>query len=393
MELKRQHLIDPVVCIRCNTCEETCPVDAITHDRNNYVVMYDKCTGCRACVSPCPTGAIDHWLLVDQPWSIEDQFGWEELPLGQTGPGEAETAALPPEEVSDLLAAATATTGPSVPPPASAAKPYTNLYSRETPVTARVAGNMRITGEGTESDIHHVVLDFSHNAFPFLEGQSIGIVPPGTDAKGRAYNIRLYSIASPREGERTGFNNLALTVKRVPGGVGSNYVCDLKKGDEVSVAGPFGQAFLMPDDPDANIIMICTGTGAAPFRAFTERRRRNAQDATGKLMLFFGARTPEELPYFGPLMKLPKSLIDVNLAFSRVPDRPKQYVQDKIRERSDELAALLASGKTHVFICGLKGMEQGCDEAFADICRLHGLDWAALRPRMREEGRYHVETY
>ena len=118
MELKRQHLIDPVVCIRCNTCEETCPVDAITHDRNNYVVMYDKCTGCRACVSPCPTGAIDHWLLVDQPWSIEDQFGWDELPVGQTGPGPSEPAALAPEEVSDLLAAATATTGPSVPPPA-----------------------------------------------------------------------------------------------------------------------------------------------------------------------------------------------------------------------------------------------------------------------------------
>jgi benzoyl-CoA 2,3-dioxygenase component A len=393
MELKRQHLIDPVVCIRCNTCEETCPVNAITHDRNNYVVMADKCNGCRACVSPCPTGAIDHWLLVDQPWSIDDQFGWEELPIGQTGPGAAAPAALPPEEVSDLLTAATTATGPQVAPPASASKPYFNLYSREKPVTARVAGNMRITGEGAESDIHHVVLDFQHNAFPFLEGQSIGIVPPGVDSKGRAHNIRLYSIASPREGERTGFNNLALTVKRVENGVGSNYVCDLKKGDEVLVAGPFGQSFLMPNDPEANIIMICTGTGAAPFRGFTERRRRNAQDASGKLMLFFGARSALELPYFGPLMKLPKSLIDVNLAFSRVSGQPKQYVQDKLRERSDELAELLKSGKTHIFICGLKGMEQGCDEAFADICRLHGLDWALLRPSMREEGRYHVETY
>lgn len=393
MELKRQHLIDPVVCIRCNTCEETCPQDAITHDSNNYVVMAEKCNFCRACVSPCPTGAIDNWLLVSRPWSIEDQFGWEELPLGETGPGDAEPVPLPPEEVGDLIKAATSATGPAVPPPASAARPYVGLYSREKPVTARVAGNMRITGDGAESDVHHVVLDFQHNAFPFLEGQSIGIVPPGVDAKGRAHNIRLYSIASPREGERTGFNNLALTVKRVPDGVGSNYVCDLKKGDEVQVAGPFGQAFLMPDDPDANILMICTGTGAAPFRGFTERRRRNAPDASGRLMLFFGARTPEELPYFGPLTKLPKSLIDVNLAFSRVPGQPKQYVQDKIRERGDDLAELLKSDKTHIFICGLKGMEQGCDEAFADICRLHGLDWAALRPRMREQGRYHVETY
>ena len=36
--LVKQHLIDPEVCIRCNTCEETCPVDAITHDDRNYVV-------------------------------------------------------------------------------------------------------------------------------------------------------------------------------------------------------------------------------------------------------------------------------------------------------------------------------------------------------------------
>ena len=38
----KQHLIDPEICIRCNTCEATCPVDAITHDSRNYVVDPDK---------------------------------------------------------------------------------------------------------------------------------------------------------------------------------------------------------------------------------------------------------------------------------------------------------------------------------------------------------------
>jgi benzoyl-CoA 2,3-dioxygenase component A len=389
MDLRRQHLIDPVVCIRCNTCQEACPVDAITHDSNNYVVSFDKCTGCRTCVSPCPTGAIDNWLLVDKPWSVEDQFGWDELPQAQPDHGGEET----PAEVSGLLDAATTGTGGRVPAPPSAAKPFTNVYTREAPVTARVAGNMRITAEDAESDIHHVVLDFQAHAFPFLEGQSIGIIPPGLDDKGRPHNIRLYSVASPREGERSGYNNLALTVKRVPGGVGSSYMCYLAKDEEVQVVGPFGDSFLMPDDPEAHIIMVCTGTGSAPFRAFTERRRRNHPDAEGKLMLFFGARTPAELPYFGPLTKLPKSLIDVNLAFSRLADQPKQYVQDKLRERAADLAALLPQAKTHIFICGLKGMEQGCEEAFADICRLNGLDWAELRTRLRQEGRYHVETY
>ncbi|CAA7613131.1 Benzoyl-CoA oxygenase component A [Candidatus Terasakiella magnetica] len=390
MDLRRQHLIDPAVCIRCNSCQEACPVDAITHDANNYVVEFDTCTGCRACVSPCPTGAIDHWLLVDQPWSIADQFTWEDLPEPHPGHG-GEIA--PPAEVTQMLNVATTATGGRVPAPSSAAQPFTNVYSREAPVMARVAGNFRITAADAESDIRHVVLDFQHNAFPFLEGQNIGIIPPGQDAKGRPHNIRLYSIASPREGERPNHNNLALTVKRVTDGIGSNYVCDLQKGDPVLVAGPFGDSFLMPDDPNTNIIMICTGTGAAPFRAFTERRRRNHPDAPGKLMLFFGARRPAELPYFGPLSKLPKALIDVNLAFSREPDQPKTYVQDRLRQRADDVAQLLKSTLTHIYVCGLKGMEQGCEEAFADICRLSGLDWASLRATLRVEGRYHVETY
>ena len=77
-----QHLIDPEVCIRCNTCESTCPIGAITHDARNYVVDFSKCGACNACVPPCPTGAIDHWLTVrrSDAYSLDDQFGWDSLP-------------------------------------------------------------------------------------------------------------------------------------------------------------------------------------------------------------------------------------------------------------------------------------------------------------------------
>src|SRR5215469_15053129 len=82
MEVLRQHLIDPEICIRCNTCEETCPIDAITHDGNNYVVMPDVCNGCMACVPPCPTGAIDNWrnVLKADAYSIDEQYTWDVLP-------------------------------------------------------------------------------------------------------------------------------------------------------------------------------------------------------------------------------------------------------------------------------------------------------------------------
>ena len=73
------------------------------------------------------------------------------------------------------------------------------------------------------------------------------------------------------------------------------------------MVGPYGASFLMPNHPGSLIMMICTGTGSAPMRAMTERRRRRmGLKEGGELWLFFGARTPEELPYFGPLMKLPQ---------------------------------------------------------------------------------------
>ena len=151
----------------------------------------------------------------------------------------------------------------------------------------------------------------------------------------------------------------------------------------------------MPNHPGSSIIMICTGTGSAPMRAMTERRRRRmALKEGGELLLFFGARTPGELPYCGPLLKLPKELIDVNLAFSRQPDEPKQYVQDLIRARGDDIARLLKDENSYIYICGLKAMEAGVDEPFRDVCRSHGMDWdAAAARRCARKGRYHVETY
>jgi benzoyl-CoA 2,3-dioxygenase component A len=401
-DVLRQHLIDPEICIRCNTCEETCPIDAITHDSRNYVVDPAICNACNQCISPCPTGAIDSWrqVLRVSAYSTTEQLAWDALPAPQEVAADA-TADIP-QEIARITAAASAGQGGAVAPPWSAAHPYVNLHTLAKPAVATVSGNFRLTGEGASSDIRHIVLDFGATAFPVLEGQTIGIVPPGTDENGRPHFVRLYSVASPREGERPRYNNLALTVKRVTEdhagrpvrGVASNYLCDLPKGATVNVVGPFGTSFLMPNHPGSSILMICTGTGSAPMRAMTERRRRRiALKEGGDLMLFFGARAPEELPYFGPLMKLPRDFIDINFAYSRVPGQPKQYVQDLIRTRGADVFRHLLNDQCFVFVCGLKGMEEGVAEAFRDVCRAHGRDWDELLPAMREQGRYHLETY
>jgi benzoyl-CoA 2,3-dioxygenase component A len=404
-EVLKQHLIDPEICIRCNTCEETCPIDAITHDANNYVVDPDICNGCMACVPPCPTGAIDNWRLVAraEAYPVRDQLGWEELPQEQAPPAAAGAEAAQAEPAGSPPPASVAPAAPGAAvPPWSAAHPYVNLYTHKTPMTATVVGNYRVTGADTDSDIHHIVLDFGELPFPVLEGQSIGILPPGLDAQGRPHHARQYSLASPRDGERAGYNNLSLTVKRVTEdhagaaahGVCSNYLCDLAKNDKVQVIGPFGHTFLMPNHPQANLIMICTGTGSAPMRAMTERcRRRIDSGENGKLMLFFGARTERELPYFGPLMKLPPDFIDINLALSREAGQPKRYVQDLIRDRAAKVRELLADRNTCIYVCGLKGMEVGVLDALRDVAVQSGQDWSILHDALRREGRLHFETY
>ena len=419
----QQHLIDPEVCIRCNTCEAICPVKAITHDSRNYVVDAGKCDLCMACIAPCPTGSIDNWrsMLRASAYTVEAQLLWDELPV-ELDPGrlaelvatDVSPSAAPVASTLPDVAQHTATEpalqasnyGASV-PPWSAAHAYTNLYgpkAQQKSIRARVAGNVRVTGIGQEYDTHHIVLDFGAMPFPVLEGQSIGVLPPGVDAQGRAHHARQYSVASARNGERPGYNNLALTVKRVlqdhqgqpVRGVASNYLCDLQVGASVEVIGPFGASFLMPNHPRSSIVMICTGTGSAPMRAMTEWRRRLRQSEKfdgGKLMLFFGARSQQELPYFGPLQKLPRDFIDINFAFSRTPGQPKRYVQDLMRERAADLGVLLADPDSYFYVCGLKSMEEGVLLALRDVAQQAGLSWDSVGAALQAQGRLHLETY
>jgi len=163
----KQHLIDPGICIRCNTCEATCPVGAVTHDANNYVVDPAICNFCMDCVSPCPTGSINHFVLVSTPFSLDEQFSWTELPQHDEataapadGTGSIEAV---DEEVAALLADAHKGTGGRVRAPDSASAPRINLYGRQSAAQATVAGNFRLTAEGASSDVRHVILEHRHH--------------------------------------------------------------------------------------------------------------------------------------------------------------------------------------------------------------------------------------
>ena len=332
--------------------------------------------------------------LVMQPYTLEEQLGWTELPTQQELTPDADNADQGMDDtIAALLAEAHKGAGGAAKAPATAAKPAVNLFSNSSPAIATVQGNYRLTAEGSDADVRHIILDVGTVSLPILEGQTIGILAPGEDDKGRPHGPRLYSVSSPRDGERPKTNNLSLTVKREEHGVCSNYVCDLKRGDKVRLTGPFGSTFLLPEDPKTRLLMICTGTGSAPFRGFTMRRQREMPEVSGSMKLFFGARMPDSLPYFGPLKKVPEEFMEKHFAFSRQKDTPKTYVQDLLRSDASAIAPMLTSPDTYIYLCGLKAMESGVESALEDIARGAGLDWKEIRDQMREDGRYHVETY
>jgi benzoyl-CoA 2,3-dioxygenase component A len=385
----KQHLIDPEICIRCYTCENTCPIGAIEHDDNNVIVNFDICNSCMDCIPVCPTGSIDEWRVVETPYTLAEQYEMEELPEQadiEVAPDTNEIA----DPIAALLAEAHKGAGGKARPPTSAGKPAINMYNLGKPAKMTVQGNYRLTDD-PDHDVRHIILDPGALPFPVLEGQSVGIIPPGTNADSNPHLPRLYSISSPRDGEPPEYHNISLTVKREDKGLASNYLCDLKQGDNVEVTGPFGATFLMPATPDAHLLLICTGTGAAPMRAFTMQRQRAG--ATGGMTMFFGARAPGSLPYFGPLKKIPQNLLKQHLVFSRQEGVEKEYVQDRMVAEQDAVAALLENPKLHIYICGLRGMEEGVEHAMTSIAESTGQQWTALRDAMREDGRYHVETY
>jgi ferredoxin--NADP+ reductase len=281
-----------------------------------------------------------------------------------------------------------------------------NLYRVHSPGIARVVSNVLLTAPGP-AEVRHVVLDLSGLEYRYLEGQSLGVLAPGVDEKGRPHKLRLYSIASTRLGDDGLARSASLCVKRVAypdpvtgeehRGVASNYLCDAAPGDEVAVTGPAGKTFLLPEDPSANLILVATGTGIAPFRAFLRRIYLDLPSWRGDVRLVFGVRTAAECLYRDELEAfLDRPGYRLSCAFSReqtAPDGRRMYVHHRMAEQIDDLWRLLVQDRTYLYVCGLKGMEDGIDAVLAAHAHAADAPWEAFRHDLVHSGRLHVETY
>jgi ferredoxin--NADP+ reductase len=292
-------------------------------------------------------------------------------------------------------------------PSAATSEIPSNIYKPNAPFEAKVLSNSRLTAEDSPNDVQHIVFDIAGSDLYYLEGQSIGILPPGTDANDKPHKLRLYSIASPAVGDDGEGRTVSLCVKRanttdpetgvVYKGVCSNFLCDLKPGTTAKLTGPVGKAFLMPEVPDANLIMVATGTGIAPFRAFLHNRYNARAHENGQAWLFFGAQTRKDYLYADELTEYQKhGSCHVVTAFSREEKNTqggRMYVQHRIMEHGETIFNLLKQSKTYFYMCGLRGMEDGIIEGLQAAAQAQGIDWNTFFEQLKAEKRWHVEVY
>ena len=334
----------------------------------------------------------------------------------------------------DLPAPAAPVAAPSAPPKKATSKPSrkavtssapkkkphanvpVNTYKPKTPFMGTVTENYSLLTDGAIGRVQHITFDLAGGEpqLEYVEGQSIGIIPEGNDANGKPHKLRLYSIASTRHGDNYKDSTVSLCVRQLEYkneageqiyGVCSTYLCDIEPGTKVKITGPVGKEMLLPEDEDANIIMLATGTGIAPMRTYLRRmfeskeRKANGWSFKGKAWLFMGAPKTANLLYDDDFNNYLKEYPD-NFRYTKAISREEQnskggrmYIQDRVSEHADEIFAMIEDPKTHVYMCGLRGMEPGIDEAMSAAAAAKGLDWKELRPQLKKADRWHVETY
>ncbi|BAZ28393.1 oxidoreductase FAD/NAD(P)-binding subunit [Cylindrospermum sp. NIES-4074] len=291
-----------------------------------------------------------------------------------------------------------------------------NIYRPNAPFIGKCISNEPLVQEGGIGIVQHLTFDLSAGNLKYIEGQSIGIIPPGLDKNGKPEKLRLYSIASTRHGDSLDDKTVSLCVRQLEYkhpetgetvyGVCSTHLCFLEPGAEVKITGPVGKEMLLPSDPDAKVIMMATGTGIAPMRAYLWRMFKDGERAAnpdyqynGFSWLIFGVPTSPNILYKEELEEIQQKYPEnfrLTYAISREQKNPqggRMYIQDRVAEHADELWKLIKEEKTHTYICGLRGMEEGIDAALSAAAAKEGITWSDYQKDLKKAGRWHVETY
>ncbi|KAL7573685.1 hypothetical protein ACA910_007728 [Epithemia clementina (nom. ined.)] len=291
-----------------------------------------------------------------------------------------------------------------------------NVYKNKAPFTGKIVSTKRIVGPKATGETCHIVIDHKGD-FPYWEGQSWGVIPPGVREKdGKPHSVRLYSIASSRYGDDMSGKTGSLCVRRATywdpvmkaddpakKGICSNFLCDTKPGDEVQMTGPAGKVMLLPEeDPTTDYIMVATGTGIAPYRGFIRRlfveKTPAAEAYKGQAWLFLGVANSDALLYDDEWQEVKEKYPEqfrLDYALSREQSNSKggkMYIQDKVEEYADEVFEKLENG-AHIYFCGLKGMMPGILSMLEGVAAKKGLIFDDWLKGLKNKKQWHVEVY
>jgi ferredoxin--NADP+ reductase len=260
----------------------------------------------------------------------------------------------------------------------------------------------RITPDDSD-EVRQLVLEIADPAFRYGVGQNIGVLVPGPHEFGAPYHHRLYSIANPAQRGNAEAAELVLLVRRcfyldeISGerypGTASNYLCDAKPGDKIVITGPYRSPFKIPQNPQSNLLMIGTGTGVAPFRAFIQQIYDKHMGWKGDVRLFYGDRGGMNLLYLNDKQSdLGQYYDDVSFkAFEAFIDRPLANEADKLEEtltaHIEECRRLLCNKNTLVYLAGQEKAALAFDKVMSEAFGSEN-EWQEMKRKLVSEDRW-----
>lgn len=254
-------------------------------------------------------------------------------------------------------------------------------FNIENKYQATIKRTERLTPEDTE-EIREILLEVKEPEFECQVDQSFGVLIEATGEFGNKFHHRLYSVAD-LPSVKNGKPQIAILVKRCSyvddfngeqyDGVASNYLCDRKVGDVITITGPHNLPFVVPEDKSSNLILIGMGTGIAPFRAFVKHIYKNVPDWKGKIRLFYGARSGLELLYLNDKDGDLTSYYDEATfeAFHALSPRPHMAdpiaLDTAIENRTAEIIEMLSHSNTRIYVAGYEKIREVLDKSFSKI--------------------------
>ena len=276
-------------------------------------------------------------------------------------------------------------------------------YDTTTRYATRILTRRRLTPVDARHEVIELVVEVEDQDFHVQVGQNVGVLAPGQSEIGQDHHFRLYSVADVPRTTAGGLQQFKLCVRRCTyldpysgeeyPGVASNYLCDLSEGDTFTVTGPYDQAFDLPSDNQATLLLIGAGTGIAPFRAFVKYIYTKRLDFRGRIVLFHGGETGLDLLYRNNelddfALYYDRDTFEAINALSKRPGWSDTIDwASALEQRGEEFVQMLKDPHTFVYLAGLRTIRDELDRALEELVEPTE-SWSELKVELEADGRW-----